>query len=161
MVLEKTVESPLDCKEIKPVNPKGSQSWIFIGRTDAEAEAPKLWPPDVKCQLTGKAPDAEKDWGQEERGLTEDEFVGWHHWLSGHYFEHTPGDSEEQRSLACYTLQFMWLQSQTQLSDWTTTYTANIHTHTYTHVSVYMFTHTYVPLTIYWYFSLYIKDLVV
>ena len=102
MVLEKTVESPLDWKEIKPVNPKGSQSWIFIGRTDAEAEAPKLWPPDVKCQLTGKAPDAEKDWGQEERGLTEDEFVGWHHWLSGHYFEHTPGDSEEQRSLACY-----------------------------------------------------------
>ena len=80
-VLEKTLESPLDCKEIKPVNLKGNQSWIFIGRTDAEAEAPILWPPDVKSWLIGKDPDAGKDWRQEEKGATEDEMLGWHHWL--------------------------------------------------------------------------------
>ena len=78
--------SPLDCKEVKPVNPKGNQSWIFIGRTDAEAETPILWPPDAKNWLIGKDPDAGKDWGQEEKGLTEDEMVGWHHQLSGHGF---------------------------------------------------------------------------
>ena len=76
MVLEKTLESPLDCKEIKPVNPKGDQSWVFIGRTDAEAEAPILWPPDVKNRLTRKDPDAGEDWRQ-EKGMTEDEMVGW------------------------------------------------------------------------------------
>ena len=79
MVLEKTLESSLDCKETKPVNPKGNQPWIFIGRTDAEAEAPTLWPPDVKSQLIRKDPDAEKDWGQEEKRATEDEMVGWRH----------------------------------------------------------------------------------
>ena len=79
MVLEKTPDSPLESKEIKPVNPKGNQSWIFIGRTDAEAEAPILWPPDAKSQLAGKDPDAGKDQGQEEKGATEDEMVGWHH----------------------------------------------------------------------------------
>ena len=84
VVSEKTLESPLDCKEIKPVNPKGNQSWIFIGRTDAEAKAPILWPPDVKNWFTGKDPDAGKDWRQEERGKTEDEMVGWHHQLDGH-----------------------------------------------------------------------------
>ena len=87
VVLEKTVESPLDCKEIQPVNSKGNQSWIFIGRTEAEAEAPILWPPDMKDWLIGKAPDAGKDWRQEEKGTTEDEMVGWHHWLNGHEFE--------------------------------------------------------------------------
>ena len=87
LVLEKTLESPLDCKEIKPVNPKGNHSWIFIGRTDAEAEAPMLWPPDVKNWLIGKDPDAGKDWGQEEKGMTEDGLVGWHHQLNGHEFE--------------------------------------------------------------------------
>ena len=81
-MLEKTPESPLDSREIQPVHPKGNQSWIFIGRTDAEA--PVLWPPDSKSQLTGKDPDAGKDWGQEEKGTTEDEMVGWHRWLSGH-----------------------------------------------------------------------------
>ena len=88
MVLEKTLESPLGCKEIKPVHPKGDQSWVFIGRTDAEAEAeaPILWPPKVKNCLIGKDPDAEKDWGQEEKGTTEDEMAGWHHRLSGHEF---------------------------------------------------------------------------
>ena len=87
VVLEKTLESPLDCKEIQPVHPKGNKSWIFIGRTDAEAETPILWPPDAKSWLIGKDPDTMKDWGQEEKGTTEDEMVGWHHWLYGHEFE--------------------------------------------------------------------------
>ena len=91
VVLENTLESPLDFKEIKPVHPKGNQSWIFIGRTDAEAETPILWPPDVKNWLTGKDPDAGKDWRQEEKGMTEDEMVGWHHQLDGHEFEQSLG----------------------------------------------------------------------
>ena len=101
VVLEKTLESPLDCKEIKPVNPKGDQPWILTGRTDAEAEAPILWPRIRKSQLIGKDPDAGKDWGQKEKGETEDEVVGCHHWLNGHEFEQTPGDAEGQGSLAC------------------------------------------------------------
>ena len=101
VVLEKTLENSLDSKEIKPVNPKGNQSWIFIGRTDAKAEAPVLWPPDVKSQLTGKESDAGKDWGQEEKGMTEDELVGWPYWLNGQEFEQTVGDSEGQGRLAC------------------------------------------------------------
>ena len=88
---------------IKPVNPKGSQPWIFIGRTEAEAEAPILWAPDAKTWLTGKDPDAGKDWGQELKGVTEDEMVGWHHWLNEHKFEQTAGDSEGQGSLVCYS----------------------------------------------------------
>ena len=84
VVLEKMLESPLDCKEIQPVHPKGDQSWVFIGR--AEAETPVLWPPDGKSWLIGKDPDAGKDWGQEEKGMTEDEMVGWHHRLNGHGF---------------------------------------------------------------------------
>ena len=101
VVLEKTLESPLDSKEIQPVNPKGNQSWIFTGRTDAEVEVPILWAPNVKRLLTGKDPDAGKGWGQEEKGMTEDEMVGWHHWLNGHEFDQTPGNSEGQGSLAC------------------------------------------------------------
>ena len=89
VVLEKTLESPLDCKEIKPVNPKGNQPWIFIGRTDSKAEAVIFWSHDAKSQLTGKGPDAGKDWGQEEKGVIENEMVGWHHWLSGHKSEQT------------------------------------------------------------------------
>ena len=85
--LSKIFESPLDCKEIQPVNPKGNQSWIFLGRTDTEAETPILWPPDVKNWLIGEDPDAGKDWRQEEKGMTGDEMVGWHHWLNGHEFE--------------------------------------------------------------------------
>ena len=100
VVLEKALESPLDCKEIRLVNPKGHQSWIFTGRTDAEADAPILWPIDVKSQLIGKYPDAGKDWWQ-EKWVTEGEIVGWYHWLSGHEFEQTPGGSEGQGSLAC------------------------------------------------------------
>ena len=87
MVLEKTLESPLGCKEILTVHPTGDQSWVFIGRTDAKAETPILWPPDVKSWLTGKDPDAGRDWGQEEKGTTEDEMAGWHHQLNGHEFE--------------------------------------------------------------------------
>ena len=86
VVLEKTFESPLDCKGIKPVNPKGNQPWIFIGRTGAEAEAPILWPPDVKNQLIGEDPDSEVDWRQKEKGVTEDEMVGWHHQLNEYEF---------------------------------------------------------------------------
>ena len=87
VVLEKTLKSPLDCKEIQPVHPKGDQSWVFIGRTDVEAETPILWPPDAKNWLTGKHPDAGRDWGQEEKVTTEDEMAGWHHQLDGHEFE--------------------------------------------------------------------------
>ena len=86
VVLEKTLESPLDCKEIQLVHPKGDQSWVFIGRTDVEAEAPILWPPDAKSWLIWKDPDAGKDWRQEGKGTTEDEMAGWHHWLKGHEF---------------------------------------------------------------------------
>ena len=99
MMLEKTLESPLDSKEIQLINAKGNQSWIFIGRTDAEAETPILWPPDEKSWLIGKDPDA--DWVQEEKGTTEDEMVGWHHQLDGHESEQTPGVGEGQGSLAC------------------------------------------------------------
>ena len=100
LVLKKALESPLDSKEIKPVNPKGNQPWIFIGRTDVEAETPILWPPDVKSQLIGKDPDAGKDWGKQKRG-SRDEMVREHHWLSGHEPEQTLGDSEGQGSLVC------------------------------------------------------------
>ena len=100
VVLEKTLESPMDCK-IKPVNPKGNQHWIFIGRTDAEGEAPILWSPDAKSLLIGKNPDAGKDWRQEEKGTIEDEMVGWHHWLNGYESKQAPGDCEGQGSLVC------------------------------------------------------------
>ena len=119
VVLEKTLECSLDCKEIKPVNPKGSQPWIFIGRTDAEAEALMLWPPDMKSRLIGKDPDAGKNWGQEEKGATEDEMVEWYHWLNGHEFEQIPGDNDvrEAWSATVHGVTKSW----TSLSDWTTT----------------------------------------
>ena len=100
VVLEKTLENPLYCK-IKPVHPKGNLTWILNARTDAEAEAPVLWPPDVKNWLNGKDPDAGNDWGQEENRMTEDEMVGWHQRLNGHEFEQTPGDSEGKESPVC------------------------------------------------------------
>ena len=116
-MLGKTLESPLDSKEIKPVNPKWNQHWIFIGRTDAEAETSILWPPDVKSQLVGKDPDSMKDWGQEEKGTTEDEMVGWHHRLHGREFGWTPGAGDGQGGLACCD---SWgLEEWTRLSDWT------------------------------------------
>ena len=101
VVLEKTLESPFGSKEIQPVHSKGDQPWIFIGRTDAEAATPILWPPDVKNWLIWKDPDAGEDWRREEKGTTEDEMVGWYHWLSAREFEQAPGDSEGQGSLAC------------------------------------------------------------
>ena len=117
VVLEKTLESPLDCKEIQPVHPKGNQSWIFIGRSDAEAEAPILWPLDAKSWLIEKDPNAGKDWRQEEKGTTEDEMVGWHHWLDGHEFEQALEVGGGQGSLVCYNP--CVTKSLTWLSDWT------------------------------------------
>ena len=115
VVLEKTLENPLDCKEIKPDNPKGNQPWIFIGRTDAEAEAPILWPLDVKSQIIEKDPDAGKDWRQ-EKGTAEDEIVGWHHQLNGREFEQAPRDGKWQGSLACCSPRGL----QTVRHDWAT-----------------------------------------
>ena len=116
MVLDKTLESPLDSKEKYPVNPKGNQSWLFIGRTNAEDESPILWPPDVKSQLIGKDPDAGKDWRQEEKGVTEDEIVGWHPWHNGHEFEQAPGDGERTWKLGM----LQSIGSQRNGHDWAT-----------------------------------------
>ena len=117
VVLEKTLESPLDCKEIQLVHSKGNQSWVFIGRIDAKAETPILWPPHVKSWLNGKVPDAGRDWGQEEKGTTEDEVAGWHHRLDGHEFEWTLGigDDREAWHAVIHGIAKNW----TQLSDWT------------------------------------------
>ena len=120
VVLEKTLESPLDRKEIQPVNPKGNQPWILFERTYVEAEVPMLWPPDAKSQLTRKHPDAGKDWRQEEKRVTEDEMVGWYQWLNGHDFEQNTGDTEGQGSLVCCRPQGF---KESQLSDWTKTTT--------------------------------------
>ena len=115
VVLEKTLESPLDCKENQPVHPKGDQSWVFIGRTDAEAETLVLWPPCAKSWLIGKDPDAGWDWGQEEKGTTEDEMVGWHHQLDGHGFEKTPGVGDGQGGLACC---YSWGLKESDTTEW-------------------------------------------
>ena len=114
VVLEKTLESPLDCKEIQLVHPKGDQSWVFIGRTDAEAETPILWPPDAKTWLIRKDPDAGKDWGQEEKRTTEDEMVGWHHRLNGYEFEQVLGDGKGQGRLASCSL---WGHKESDMTD--------------------------------------------
>ena len=115
----RTLESPLDCKEIKPVSPKGNQFWIFIGRTDAEAETPILWSPDVKNWLTGKDPDARKEWRQERRGWTEDEMVEWHHGLDGHEFEQAPRVGAGQGSLVCCSPWGHKEQDKTEWLNWT------------------------------------------
>ena len=108
------LESPLDCKDINPVNSKGNQSWIFIGRTDAEAEAPILRPPDAKSQLIRKDPDSGKDWRQ-EKGKTEDKMVGWHHWFDGHEFEEAPGDGEGQGNLVYFN---PWGHKESDTTEW-------------------------------------------
>ena len=108
-----------DSKEIQPVHPKRNQSWIFIGRTDAEAEAPILWPPDAKNWLIGKDPNAGKDWRQEKNGAREDEMVGWHHWLNGHEFELAPGVGDGQGSLACCSLWGHKESDMTEQLNWT------------------------------------------
>ena len=115
VVVEKTVESPLDFKEIQPVNPKGNQSWIFIGTTDAEPETSMLWPPYGKNWLTGKDPDPEKDWKQEEKRLTNDEIAGYYHWLDGHEFEQALGVGDGQRSLAYWS---SWGLQELDTTDW-------------------------------------------
>ena len=117
VVLEKTLECPLDCEEIKPVNPKGNKPWIFTGRTNAEPEAPILWPPDVKNLLILKDSNAGKDWSQEEKGMTEDEMVRWHPWLYGHEFEQALGVSNGQGNLGCCSPGVT--KNQTWLSNWT------------------------------------------
>ena len=122
VVLEKTLESPLDCKEIKSVNPKGTQSWIVIGRTDAEAEAPILWLPDAKNWLTGKDPDAGKDWRQEDKGMSEDEMVRWHHQLNWHEFVQAPGVGDGQGSLACCSPRGCKESGMTERPNWTELY---------------------------------------
>ena len=115
VVLEKTLESPLDCKELKPFSPKGNQSWIFIGRTDAEAETSILWLSDAKNWLIGKDCDTAKDWRQEEKGMTEDEMVESHHWLDEHTFEQAPGHDEGQESLVCYN---PWGCKEPDVTEW-------------------------------------------
>ena len=113
-MLEKTLESPLGCKEIQPVHPKGDKSWVFIGRTDFEAETPVLWPPNAKSCLIGKDPDAGRDWGQEEKGTTKDEMVGWHHRLNGHGFGWTPGVGDGQGGLACWG---SWVRKESDMTE--------------------------------------------
>ena len=125
MVLEKTLESPLDCKEIQPVNPKGSQSWISIGRTDVEAL--RVWPPEAKNWLIGKDPDAGKDWRQEEKRMTEDEMVGWYHWLNGHEFEQAPGVGDGQRGLECCSPQDLRESDRTKQLNWTKKCNKSLH----------------------------------
>ena len=115
VVLEKTLESPLDYKEIQPVHPKGDQSLVFIGRTDVEAETPVLWPPDAKSWLIGKDPDAGKDWGQEEKGMTEDEMVRWHDWLNGNGFGWIPAVGDGQGGLACCS---SWGCKESDMTEW-------------------------------------------
>ena len=115
MVWEKTLESPLDCKEIQPVHSQGDQSWVFFGRTDAKVETLILWPPDAKSWLIGKDSDAGRDWGQEEKGMTEDEMAGWHHRLDGHEFEWTPGVGDGQGGLACCN---SWGHKESDMTEW-------------------------------------------
>ena len=115
VVLEKTLESPLDWKEIQPVHPKGNQSWVFIGRTDAKAETPILWPPHAKSWLVGKVSDAGRDWGQEEKGTTEDEVAGWHHRLNRNEFEWTPGVGDGQGGLVCCD---SWGRKELDMTEW-------------------------------------------
>ena len=115
MVLEKTLESPLDCKETQTVHPKGDQSQMFIGKTYVEAETPILWPPDAKSWLTWKDPDAGKDWRREEKGMTEYNMVGWHHLFNGYEFEQIPRDAEGQRSLVCWS---PWSRIELDMTEW-------------------------------------------
>ena len=119
VVLEKTFESTFDCKEIQPVHPKRDQSWVFIGRTDVEAETPILWPPDVKSWLIWKDPDAGKDWKQEEKGTTDDKMVGWHHRLNGHGFGWTPGIGDGQGGLKCCSSRGRKESDTTEWLNWT------------------------------------------
>ena len=119
MVLEKTLESALDCKEIQPVHSKGGQSWVFFGRADAKAETPRLWPPDTKRWLIGKDSDDGRDWGQEDKGTTEDEMAGWHHQLDGHEFGWTPAVGDGQGGLVCCNSWVCKESDTTERLNWT------------------------------------------
>ena len=119
VVLEKTLESPLDCKEVQPVHSKGDQSWVFFGRTNVKAETPVLWPPHAKSWLTGKDSDAGRDWGQEEKGTTEDEMLGWHHWLDGRESEWILGDGDGQGGLECCDSWGLKESDTTERLNWT------------------------------------------
>ena len=150
-VLEKILESPLDCKEIKPVNPKGNQAWIFIGRTDAETEAPILWPPDVKNWLIRKDPETGKDWRQEEKGTTEDEMVGFYHWLMDMSLSKLQ-EMVKDREAWCAAVHRI-SNSWTWLSDWTTTMYVCICIYIYIYIftdSILSLCNMYVQLSIHW-----------
>ena len=144
VVLEKTLESPLDCREIKPVNPKGNQSWIFSGRTDAETEAPVLGPPDVRNGLIEKYPNAGKDWGQGEKGTTVDEMVGWHDRINVHEFKQALGDGEEQGGLACcspwgHRVRHDWLNNK-HISAW---WLINCHNYSWFKIAIVFCSHMF------------------
>ena len=128
VVLEKTLESPLDCKEIQPVHPKGNWSWVFIGRTDVEAETPVFWPPDVKNWLIWKDHDAGKDWRQEEKGSTEDEMVEWYHQLDGHEFEQALGVGDGQGGLVCFS---PWGCKKSDMNEWLNWLELNVYSSLY------------------------------
>ena len=130
VVLEKTLESPLDCKEIQPIHSKRDQSWVF-GRNDAKAETPVLWPPHGKNWLIGKDSDAGRDWGQEEKGMTEDEMAGWHHWLNGCEFEWTLWVGDGQGGLACCNSWGHKESDMTERLNWTELYTPSVHAQTH------------------------------
>ena len=127
VVLEKTLESPLDCKEIQPVHSEGDQTWVFFRRNDAKAETPVLWPPHVKSWLIGKDSDAGRDWGQEEKGTTEDEMAGWHNQLDGREFEWTPGVGDGQGGLACCDSWGRKDSDTTEQLNWTENYLGEFH----------------------------------
>ena len=129
VVLEKTLESPLDCKEIQPVHSEGDQPWDFFGRNDAKAETAVLWPPHAKSWLIGKDSDAGRDWGQEEKGTTKDEMAGWHHWLDGHESEWTPGDGDGQGSLGCCDSWGHKESDRTERLNWTESHSWEPHPH--------------------------------
>ena len=147
VVLEKPLESPLDCKEIQPVHSEGDQPWVFIGRTDGKAETPILWPPHVKSWLIGKESDAGRGWGQEEKGTTEDEMPGWHHWLDGHEFEWTPGVGDGQAGLVCCDSRGRKESDMTEWLNWTdswfTVLCYLLLYSTVTQLYIYIYTHTF------------------
>ena len=139
VVLEKTLESPLDCKEIQSVHSKGDQPWVFFGRTDTKAESPIVWLPHAKSWLIGKDSDAGRDWGQEEKGTTEDEMAEWHHWLNGHEFRWTPGVGDGQGGLACCGSWGCKESDTTERLNWTELSIIYYFLWNYVHVRIYIF----------------------
>ena len=149
VVLEKSLESPLDCKEIQPVHSKGDQPWVFFGRNDAKAETPVLWPPHAKNWLNGKDSDAGRDWGQEEKGTTEDEMAGLHHQLNGYEFEWTPGVGDGQGGLACCG---SWGRKESDMTEWLNL-TELSHVVRYILITYLSYNCKFVPLTLFTHFA--------